>query len=81
MNVLCLVAQSYPTLCDCIDCSPPGSSVHGDSTGNNTGVGCCALLQGNILDPGIKTMSPVSPALQVDSLPLSHWGNSNSKIN
>ena len=27
--VLCLVAQSYPTLCDPIDCSPPGSSVHG----------------------------------------------------
>ena len=26
---LCLVAQSYPTLCDPLDCSPPGSSVHG----------------------------------------------------
>ena len=25
----CLVAQSCPTLCDTIDCSPPGSSVHG----------------------------------------------------
>ena len=24
----CLVAQSCPTLCDTIDCSPPGSSVH-----------------------------------------------------
>ena len=24
-----LVAQSYPTLCNPIDCSPPGSSVHG----------------------------------------------------
>ena len=24
-----LVAQSCPTLCDPIDCSPPGSSVHG----------------------------------------------------
>ena len=23
------VAQSYPTLCDPIDCSPPGSSIHG----------------------------------------------------
>ena len=23
------VAQSCPTLCDCMDCSPPGSSVHG----------------------------------------------------
>ena len=27
--VLCLVAQSWPTLCDPIDCSPPGSSIHG----------------------------------------------------
>ena len=26
-------------------CSPPGSSVHGDSPGKNTGVGCHALLQ------------------------------------
>ena len=24
-----LVAKSCPTLCDCMDCSPPGSSVHG----------------------------------------------------
>ena len=29
-----------------MDCSPPGSSVHGDSPGENTGVGCHALLQG-----------------------------------
>ena len=27
--VLCLVTQSYPTLCDPMNCSPPGSSVHG----------------------------------------------------
>ena len=26
-------------------CSPPGSSVHGDSPGKNTGVSCHALLQ------------------------------------
>ena len=26
---LCLVAQSYPTLCDPMDCSTPGFSVHG----------------------------------------------------
>ena len=24
-----LVTQSYPTLCDLVDCSLPGSSVHG----------------------------------------------------
>ena len=40
------VTQSCPTLCDPMDCSLPGSSVHGDSPGKNTGVGCHALLQG-----------------------------------
>ena len=29
--VACLVTQSCPTLCDPMDCSPPGSSVHGTS--------------------------------------------------
>ena len=28
-SVLCLVTQSYHTFCDTMDCSPPGSSVHG----------------------------------------------------
>ena len=27
--LMCLVAQLCPTLCDPLDCSPPGSSVHG----------------------------------------------------
>ena len=45
-RVLCLVTQSHPTLCDPMDYSPPGSSVHGDSPDKNTGVGCHALLQG-----------------------------------
>ena len=40
------VTQSCPTLCDPVDYSPPGSSVHGDSPGKNTGVACGALLQG-----------------------------------
>ena len=26
---MCLVTQSCPTVCDPMDCSPPGSSVHG----------------------------------------------------
>ena len=29
--MLCLVAQSHPTLWDPLDCSPPDSSVNGDS--------------------------------------------------
>ena len=44
-SVLCLVAQSCPTLCNPMDCSPPGSSVYGDSPGKNTEVCCYALLQ------------------------------------
>ena len=35
-----LVAQLCLTLCDPMDCSPPGSSVHGDSPGKDTAVGC-----------------------------------------
>ena len=41
---MCSVAQLYPTLCDPMECSPPGSSVRGDSPGKNTGVDCHALL-------------------------------------
>ena len=48
---LCLVSQSCLTLWDPIDCSLPGSSVHGDSSSKNTGMGCHFLLQG--LNPGL----------------------------
>ena len=55
--VLCLVAQLSLTLCDSMDYRPPGSSVHGDSPGKNTGVGCHSLLQGIFpirdLNPGL----------------------------
>ena len=65
-----LVAQSCPPLCDPIDCSPLGSSVHG-------------ILQARILewvvipplrdipDPGIE---PGSPVLQAGSLPFEPSG-------
>ena len=58
------VAQSCPTLCNPMNCSPPGSSLHG-------------ILQARVLkwvaisfsrdlpDPGIE---PGSPALQADTL-------------
>ena len=45
-SIACLVTQSCLTVCDPKDCSPPGSSVHGDSPGMDTGVGCHVLLQG-----------------------------------
>ena len=37
--VLCPVTLMCPTLWDPMNSSPPGSSVHGDSPGKNTGVG------------------------------------------
>ena len=46
LSCCCLVAQSCLTLCDPMDGSPPGSSVHGDFPGKNIGVRCHALLQG-----------------------------------
>ena len=46
--------QSCPTLCNPMDCSLPDSSVHADSPGKNTGVGCHALLQGIFPTQGIK---------------------------
>ena len=44
--LLWLVTQSCLTLFSPMDCRPPGSSVHGDSPGQDTGMGCHALLQG-----------------------------------
>ena len=50
--VLCLVAQSCPTLCDPRDCSPPGSSRN--FPGKKAGVGTHALLQGIFLTQGLN---------------------------
>ena len=67
-SIVCVGAQSYLTLCDPMDCSPPDSSVH-------------SILQARILEwvaisfsrgfsqPRVSTLSLASPALQVDSLP------------
>ena len=56
--VLGLVTQSCPTLCNPMDCNLPGSSVHGDSPGKNTGVGCHALLQGIFPTQGSNLVLP-----------------------
>ena len=45
MGMMCACAQLCPNLCDPMDCSRPGSSVHGDSPGESAGVGCRFLLQ------------------------------------
>ena len=52
---ICVHAKSLqlcPTLCNPMDYSPPGSPVHGNSPGKNTGVGCHALIQGIFLTLG-----------------------------
>ena len=43
VKVKVLVAQSHPTLCYPMDCSPPGSCVHGILQARTMGVGCHAL--------------------------------------
>ena len=48
----CSAAQSCPTLCDPMDCSPPGSSVHGVLW--NTGVSCHFLLWGIFPTQGLN---------------------------
>ena len=73
--VLCLVTQSCPTLCDPMECSPSGSSVHGNSPGKNTEVCCHALLQGIFPTQGSNLVSLMSPALTVGSLPLATCGS------
>ena len=67
---MCVCAQLCPTLCDPMDCSPPGASVHG-------------ILQARILEWVAISFSrePSQPRdqtcvclhWQADSLPLSHW--------
>ena len=52
------MAGSY----DPMDCSRPGSSLHGDSPGKNTRVDFHFFLQG--MFPGDTGIEPGSPALQ-----------------
>ena len=66
------VAQSFLTLCDPIGVCLPGSSVHGDSPGKNTGVGCYALLQGIFPTQGLN---PGLPRCRWIFYQLSHQGN------
>ena len=64
--VLCLVAQSCLTLCDSLNCSLPGSSVHWDSPGKYTGMGCHALQ-------GIFPTQGSNPGLLHCRQILYHW--------
>ena len=71
---VCSVTESCPTPCDPVDCSPPGSSVQGDSPGKNTGVGCHALLQGLLPTQGSNPRLLHLLHWQAGSLPLAPPG-------
>ena len=76
MASACIHAKSLqfcPTLCDPIDCSLPGSSVHGNFPGENTGGDCHFLLQGIFLAQG-SNPHLLNLHWQTDSLPLAPLG-------
>ena len=60
------------TLRDPMDCSPPGSSVHWDSPGKNTRVGCHAFFQGIFPTQG---SNPGLPHCRQIPYCLSHQGS------
>ena len=78
--LLCMHAQSCPTLCNPMDCSPPGSSVHGDFPGKNTIVSCHSFLQGIVPTQGSNPCLLCLQHWQVDSLPLHNLESSYSLL-
>ena len=79
----------YWNLCPCVlssfncvqvfwnlmNCSPSGSSVHGDAPGKNTGMNCHVLLQGIFLTQGSTRISYVSCISRQVLYHLHHLGS------
>ena len=63
------VLQSYPILCDPMDCSLSGSSVHGIFQGKTLKWVIISFSR-RPSPPRIEPRSLVSPTLQANSLPL-----------
>ena len=59
---VCLVTKSYPTLCNPMDCSLPGSSVHEISQARILEWVAISYSR-DLLNPGIEPKSLASPAL------------------
>ena len=78
-HMLAKSLQLCPTLCDPMACSPPGSSVHGDSPGKNTGMGCHALLQGIFPTEGLNLCLLCLLHWQAGSLPTEPPGKPESQ--
>ena len=64
-------AQSYQTLCDPMDCSLPGSSVHGIPQARMLEWVAIPFSRGS----SRPSIVPACATSQVDSLPLSHLGS------
>ena len=76
LNFLLLVSQSFPTLCNPMVCSPPGSSGYGISRERHWS-GLTFLPPGDVLDPG---QGLCLLPWQADSLTLSHQVSKYSHI-
>ena len=71
----CVLSRIW--LCHPMDCSPPGSSLHGTSRGKRQEYWSALPLPlpGDLPDPGIEPMSLASPLLQGILYCLSHEGS------
>ena len=77
----CVCAQLYPTLCNALDCSPPGSSLQEIFSSKNTVVGCHFLLQGIFPTQEFNPPHILCPLHSRQIFyPLSHRGNQNYSI-
>ena len=75
----CSVTKSCLTLCDPMDCSPPGSSVHGILQ-QECSSGLPHPPPGDLPDPGIELASFMSPALTGGFFTTSHLGSPDFKV-
>ena len=75
-HVRAKLLQFCLTLCDSMGYNLPGSSAHGILQARIL-VWVAFPSPGDLPDPEAELKSPAVPALQVDSLPLSHWGSPN----
>ena len=62
-HAACKVAQSCPTLCSPVNCSQPGSSVHGVLQARFLELAAIPFSRGKLPNPGTEARSP---ALQAD---------------
>jgi len=68
----CSLAQSFLTLCDPVDCVPPGISLSMGFSQQEFWSWLPFPSLENLPDSGIQPMSSLSPAMCLDFLPLSN---------